>query len=410
MGPDGLHPALPFRLSDNADSPLDLSDLVLLDPVATGFSHAVTGSTTDQFTGAQNDAESVATFVRDFLDRFHRRASPLYLLGESYGGIRGSLVAQLVQLPLYLPLKGLILISPWLSISSTDFTEDDNLVPYFTYFPSYAATAWYHRRAAARYLAMPVGDVFQAAKTFAFGPYRQALELGNEISPQERHAIALQMSDFTGLSPEWLEHLNLRVKDADFASGLLYDQNEQTGLYDARFVGRRLSRQTGAQATDPSDTGTGFPFVSAVNAYLRDELGFQTPYPYVDSANLVWPYNSDGMSFVATHNLSQAFADNPALEVFVASGYYDLVCPMGTVEYERSMLDPASQGHDRMAIHRYESGHMVYINPAALHQLKADLTGFYAATAGGAPVLTATAPPALAGSPAGAAAALRAAR
>ena len=390
MGDDGLHPPIPFELDDNADTPLDLTDIVMIDPVGTGFSHAKKGSTNDQFYGAQVDAESVATFIRKFTDTYKREDSPLYVMGESYGGMRGSLVAQLMQQPLDLPLKGLILVSPCLSSTIYNFNEDDNDVPYYTFFPTFATTSWYQKRAAANYLSMDVESVYQAASVFASGPLRDALAKGNGLKPgmPEFESIAKQISDFTGIPQVEVENLYLRIRDTDYFGLLLKDQNEVVGRFDTRFVGRRLLRQDGTNATDPSDTGTGFIFVSAINDYIRNFLGFTTNHPYVDSADIQsWPMNSDSTEFVATHNLSQAFADNPNLQVFVASGYYDLACPMGTVEYERSRLDPGSNGRDRMAIHHYASGHMVYINPASLHQLKTDLIPFYFQTLSGTVVV-----------------------
>ena len=389
MGADGTNPPLPFQIQDNADTPLDLTDIVFIDPVATGFSSAQPGSTNDQFFGAYNDAESVATFIRTYTDTFKREASPLYLMGESYGGIRGSLVAQILQLPLYLPLKGVIFVSPCLSSTITNFTEDDNDVPFYTFFPTYVTTSWYQGTAGAKYLKMNVDTAYEAAKAFAFGPYRDALAMGNDLTSDQPlfHEIASEISEFTGIPQAQIEKNNLRIRDVDYFGMALESKNEIVGRFDTRYVGRKLTNQTGATANDPSDLQTGFPYVAGINAYLRNELGFTTDLPYVDAASISnWPMNSDGSEFVATHNLSQAFADNPNLEVFVASGYYDLACPMGTVEYERTRLDPQSNGKSRMAIHHYPSGHMIYISPIAMHQMKSDLTGFYALSTAGVPL------------------------
>jgi carboxypeptidase C (cathepsin A) len=389
LGTDGTEPVLPFQLEDNTDTPLDLTDIVFIDPVATGFSAPASGSTPDQFFGAYNDAESVATFIRTYTDTFKREDSPLYIMGESYGGIRGSLVAQILQLPLYLPLKGVIFVSPCLSSTITNFGEDDNDTPYYTYFPSYVTASWYQKTTAGKYQTMDVESAYQAAKTFAFGSYRDALAMGNDLTPDQPlfHQIAQEMSEFTGIPATEIEKRNLRLQDADYFGLALASKNEIVGRYDSRFVGRKLSNQTGANADDPSDLQLGFPYVAAINSYLRNDLGFMTDSPYVDDANVgKWPMDSDGSEFVATHNLSQAFADNPDLQVFVASGYYDLACPMGTVEFERTRLDPDSNGKDRMVVHHYASGHMVYTNPEALKLMKVDLTAFYALSTAGIPL------------------------
>jgi carboxypeptidase C (cathepsin A) len=386
MGPEGLTPVIPFQLNDNADSPLDLTDIVMIDPMATGFSFPEGTTTPDQFFGAQNDAMSVATFIRDFLDRYNRRSSPLYVMGESYGGVRGSMVAQLLQAAFYLPLKGLILVSPWLSSTTTNFAEDDNVVPFVTFFPSYATTAWYQAKhgipskVSPQILAMNDPEqVFRAAKEFADTQYLNALIADGNLEESAYHEVAQSISGFTGISQEVIEDLDLRLRDTDFFNDVLQAQNETVGRFDARFVGHRLSHQDGTTASDPSDIATGLVFVSAINSYLRNDLNFQSQTPYADSGDITsWPFNSDGSELVATHNLSQALADNQKLRVFVASGYYDLACPMGTVEYERDHIDREANGRDRVEIHRYPAGHMMYINPLALRQLKTDLTGFFA--------------------------------
>jgi carboxypeptidase C (cathepsin A) len=387
MGTDGTNPPVPFQLEDNADTPLDLSDMVFIDPVATGFSVPETGSNQDQFFGAYNDAESVATFIRTFTDTFKREDSPIYVMGESYGGIRGSLVAQLLQLPLYLPLKGVIFVSPCLSNTITEFGVPDLDVAYWTFFPTFATTAWYQKVAGAKYLSMDVESTFQAAQNFANTRLADALRLGNALPDAEFHAVAQEMSEFTGIPQSQIEDRHLRLRDTDFFGWELESKHQIVGRFDSRFVGAKLSTQNGATANDPSDLQTGFPYVSAINSYLRNDLGFTTTAPYVDGANITsWPFNSDGAEFDAAANLSQAFADNSKLQVFVIGGYYDLACPIGTVEYERSHLDIDSAGASRMAIHHYPSGHMAYINPIAMHEIKSDLADFYTLTGAGVPI------------------------
>jgi carboxypeptidase C (cathepsin A) len=377
MGSDGVNPPLPFQLENNDDSPLDLTDIVMIDPIGTGYSKAAAGTSADQFFGAKNDATSVATFIRDFRNQYDRLASPLYVMGESYGGIRGSLVTQYLQSTFYIPVKGLILVSPYLSSTTNNFNEDDNDVPYITYFPSYATTAWYQHTLSPELQAMDVDPLYNLAKGFAAGEYRDALSRGNELSAADALTIATQMSYFTGIPVSQIQQWNLRIQDVQFFSGLLYAQRKMVGRFDSRFVRSRLFTQDGATATDPSDSATGYPFVPAVNSYIRNDLGFNLPTPYVDSANIDdWSFGSDAQEFGVMTNLSQAMLDNPSLKVFVANGYFDLACPMGTAEYERDRLDP-SVDPTRMEMHRYPSGHMVYINPVALHQLKLDLTQYF---------------------------------
>ena len=381
-GPAGLTPTIPFQLEDNADSPLDLTDIVMIDPVGTGFSHASGGADISAFLGVQYDAESVATFIRTFQDQNGREDSPLYVLGESYGGIRGPIVTQLLQQALSRPVNGLVLVSPCLSSMVFEFGTDDMDTPYWTFFPTMAAIAHYHGRTDAKFAGLTADQVFNLATTFAQSQYREALEMGNQLLPTDQHFhdVAAQMHEFLGVSQADIEGWFLRVNDTDFFSYVLSDTGTglEVGRYDGRYTGYKLVTETGADADDPSSTAQSFVFAPAIDYYLRGELGVKTTSPYVDMANLpMWPWNADAQEYVSTRNLSIAFADNPQLKVFVASGYYDMACPMGTVEYERTRLDPTTGGASRMFLHRYEGGHMMYTNPVALHQLKQDLNGFY---------------------------------
>jgi carboxypeptidase C (cathepsin A) len=382
-GPDGLTPPAPFQLENNDDSPLDLTDIVMIDPVGTGFSSSEGGSSDMQFFGSSADAESVATFVRDFIDRFDRRPSPVYLMGESYGGIRGTLVTERLQSEYSIPVAGLVLVSPWLSTTTTNFGEIDNDVPYVTFLPSFATTAWYHQRAVSTKSDTDLETVFAAAREFANGRYRDALAQGNALDRGEFHEVAQVLSDFTGIPVARVEALDLRVSDGEFFSALLADESLRIGRYDSRFTGTLLAPtgQRGQGSPDPSDVKLSFPFVSAINYYLRNDLGFGLQSPYIDSGNVdPWPLGQGGGEgageFTVIRDMSQALGENPALRVFVASGFYDLACPMGTVEYERERLDPAIDP-SRMAIHRYPGGHMMYINPPARKALKADLVEFF---------------------------------
>src|SRR5207302_880866 len=123
---------------------------------------------------------------------------------------------------------------------------------------------------------------------------------------------------------------------------------KQVGRYDGRYLGDKMVNETGYGPSDPSDNEQSYAFVGAMNQYLRMDLGFDTDLTYVTAASIdSWPYSSDASQFASTYNLSRAFSDNRKLQVFVASGYYDMACPMGTVEYERARLDVTSGGLGR---------------------------------------------------------------
>src|SRR5262249_38962997 len=158
-------------------------------------------------------------------------------------------------------------------------------------------------------------QVFTSASSFAQGPYREALVMGNQLSgtDQHFHDIAAQMHEFLGVSQADIEAWNLRISDSDFFSHVLSDTGTglEVGRYDGRYTGYKLVKEDGSDASDPSSMAQGYVFGPAIDYYLRQELGVKTTDLYVDMANLPsWPWNSDAQEYLSTRNLSIAFSDN----------------------------------------------------------------------------------------------------
>jgi carboxypeptidase C (cathepsin A) len=378
MGPEGLGGVASANVIDNDSSPLDVTDIVMIDPVATGFSHVEGDAKNEAFFGARNDYASVAAFIQNYLNANNRWTSPKFVMGESYGGIRGSLLAHHLQSDYGIGLAGVILVSPALSWTTLDFSAADNNVPYWSFFPNFATTAWYHKKIAAKYQSMSVADVYTAAKKFADTALRDALDQGENLDQATFDSVAQAVADFSGLSKSKVEELNLRIQDTDFFVGLLEDQRQTIGRFDARYVGQNPTPiRSPADIVDPSDSASGAPFTTAINQYLHLDLQLPIVSPYATVTNVSqWPFDSDGTTFNVLGDLSRALADNPTLRVFIASGYFDLACPMGTVEYELSQLPGGQSIRSRISQTKYFGGHMMYINPSALKALKDDLATF----------------------------------
>lgn len=380
MGSDGLTPPRTLGLIPNEDSLLDVTDIVLIDPVATGFSHTEGQTTNDKFFGIKNDYTSIGAFVQNYLDTYNRWLSPKFIMGESYGGIRGPLLTHYLQDHLNVGIAGLILISPALS-DLTFFGKADNNIPYLTNLPSFATTAWYHSKISPKYKSLTVEEVYSKAKDFAWTTYRDALDQGNIISKSAFEDVAQNLSDFTGISKDKIAANDLKVNDSDIFSGLLENEKQTVGRYDSRFVGNQLSFEGTKWSDDPSGTLVGYPFVAAINDYLRNQLNFKFLSPYAVFADITsWPSESEGELFgtdtIVTPSLAQSLAANPQLSIFIASGYFDLACAMGGVEYEISRLPGRQQYSSRIQHLKYFGGHMMYINPVALKKLKSDLANF----------------------------------
>ncbi|HXQ45629.1 MAG TPA: peptidase S10, partial [Caulobacteraceae bacterium] len=245
----------------------------------------------------------------------------------------------------------------------------------------------YHHR-----LASPPADLpafLREVRDFARGPYALALAQGQELDPAQRQAIAQKLASYTGLSPAYILEADLRVTPQRFRKELLRDQRLTLGRYDDRFTGEDVDAAGESPEFDPSDTGITGAFVAAFHDYVTRELGYVTDLSYRPtyySAGIAWDFNhkagglggssGDNEADVAL-DLSQAMRENPHLLLYSLNGVYDLATPFFGTEYDLShmQLDPALRGNVRFAY--YPSGHMVYLNPDALHAMKADLARFY---------------------------------
>src|SRR4051812_47713119 len=200
MLPDGTMTPPPFELVDNEYTMLDQTDLVFIDPVGTGYSRAAKKDLLKKFWGLKGDLDSVSEFIRMYLTRYERWGSPLFLIGESYGTMRASGLAG-VLIDKGVALNGIALISTVLDFNTLSATPGND-GPYIYYFPTYASTAWYHKKLPADLQQQPLKDVVKQAEDFAAGPYTLALAKGDELPDAERKSVVAQMARFTGLSPQ----------------------------------------------------------------------------------------------------------------------------------------------------------------------------------------------------------------
>jgi carboxypeptidase C (cathepsin A) len=255
------------------------------------------------------------------------------------------------------------------------------------YLPSYAAAAAYHNRSAA-----PPADLaayLRDVREWARGPYALALAKGQDLDPAERTAIAQKMSGYTGLSAEFIVANDLRVSPARFRKALLRDQRLTLGRYDDRFTGVDADAAGESPEYDPSDTGITGAFVASFHHYLTSDLNYQTELSYRPtyySSATQWDFRhrppgsrgpNDSNTADVALDLSAAMRENPHLLLYSLNGIYDLATPFFGTEYDlgHMQLDPQLKANVRFAY--YPSGHMVYLNPQALTQMKADLARFY---------------------------------
>jgi carboxypeptidase C (cathepsin A) len=242
--------------------------------------------------------------------------------------------------------------------------------------PTYAATAWYHRRLGARFA--DLRTLTDEAEEFALGDYARVLLRGSRSSEVERRSVLDRLAAYTGLSTAFLQACNQRVAPHRFFKELLRSERRTVGRLDTRFTGIDSDAAGESPQYDPSYMVIQAPFTAAVNAHIRGELGFESDLPYeVLRGETVrpWNYGEDGNNHYVdvASMLRAAMSWNRDLRVLLASGYYDMATPFAAAEwtFDHMGLDPSLAGNVRMT--RYEAGHMMYINPPSRDRLAREL-------------------------------------
>lgn len=369
----GLGLAPPGRLIDNDQSILDLTDMVFIDPVSTGYSRPAPGQDPKQFHGVNEDIESVAQFIRLWVTRNERWASPKFIAGESYGTTRAAGLAFHLLDRYGMELNGVMLISSILNWQNQEFHAGNDM-PYIIHLPTYTATAWYHKKLAPE-LMKDLTATLREAEDFARNDYAQALMQGDRLPPEKWHETAARLARYTGLSQDYIERSNLRVEIYRFTKELLRDQGKTVGRLDTRFIGSDLDAVGAEPEYDPASVSLDGPYEAALNDYVRRELGFKEDIPY-ERHGKVWPWSFAGYEnqYVnMTEALRGAITRNPHLRVLVTASYYDLATPYFDAFYTVDHLGLPAALRGNVKITTYEAGHMMYIRRADHVKLKRDI-------------------------------------
>lgn len=371
----GHLPPPPFKLGNNDYSILDETDLVLIDPVSTGYSRPLPGEKPKEWHGFKKDISSVGDFIRLYATRYNRWLSPKFLIGESYGTTRASGLAGYLQERHGMYLNGLMLISVVLDFTTLDF-HVNNDYPYVLFLPAYASAAWYHHKLKLR---KPLPALLKEVEGFAAGEYASALLKGDALTKRERTELVEKLARYTGLSPEFIERSNLRINDQHFFKELLRDRGQTIGRLDSRFLGRDRIGVTEQPEYDPLFTNVAAPYTAAFHDYVRSDLNFESDRLYEIITDFVLPWSFaefEGQYVYVGETLRAAMTHNPYLKVFVASGYFDLGTPYFATDYTFSHLGLHESLRQNISMAYYEAGHMMYIHLPSLVQLKKDLATF----------------------------------
>lgn len=380
MGDAGRLTPPPYDLVNNPYTLLEDSDLVFIDPVGTGYSRMVEGEKTKEYHGFKRDLESVGEFIRLYTTRYGRWISPKFLIGESYGTTRAAGLSGYLQERHGMYLNGIMLVSSILEFSTARFNPGNDL-PHVLYLPSLSATAWYHRKLPQDLQHKPLPSVLKEVEAFAEGEYTLALMQGSKLPRAEHQRIAQKLSDYTGLSEEYVLACNLRLEIMRFSKELLRSERKTLGRLDSRFTGTDRDSAGANFEYDPSYAAIQGPYTATLNQYLRQDLGFQSDLPYeiLSGLHQNWSYKEFENQYLNTaETLRKAMSMNPFLRVYVGSGYYDLATPYFATDYTLNhlSLEPHLQGN--IQVHYYPAGHMMYVHRESLAQQAADLKAFIA--------------------------------
>ena len=376
-------PAAPYKLVDNANSLLDVSDLVFIDAPGTGFGRLVGKDAQKAFWGVDEDGGAFARFIARFITKYSRWNSPKFVFGESYGTTRSAVLAKILEEKKSIDLNGVILLSQIFNFNTFIDAAKTNPgvdLPYVLALPTFAATAWYHKKLPQQPSALE--PFLKEVEEFALGPYTHALSQGTDLPDAEKQSVAEKMHDYTGLPVAYLLKANLRVSGGEFEKTFQDETDQTIGRYDTRFTGPTINPLSENADYDPQSAAISSAYVSLLNDYMRRDLKYgenQTYLPDIpESDGGEWNFKHNGNPFGlnVSSDLADGMKTNPRLKVMLNGGYYDMATPFFGAEYEEKHLPIPQSLTKNIEYSWYEAGHMVYVRDECLEQLHDRVAAF----------------------------------
>lgn len=380
----GFTPASPYTLEDNNFSLLDVTDIVMMDPIGTGLSQAVGKSKNKDFWGVDQDIKSISQFIKQFVTENDRWNSPKYLLGESYGTFRNAGVVNYLQESVGMAMNGVIMVSAVFDLRTITFAQGDD-ISYVLNLPTYSATAWYHNKVPNKPASLEA--YLKEARSFAKGEYTQALMEGDGLIGDAREKALTRLSYFTGLSKSYLDKANLRVAEPEFTEELLREERKTVGRLDSRFTGINQDPLNQYSQFDPQSSAISPGYTALFMDYYYNILKVNKANSYHVSAysreGFIWDWKhakNGGVGFPTTPNtgvdLSEAMSRNPNLKVLILNGLYDLATPFYGVEYSIDHLELEKDIKANIIMKYFEAGHMMYVHRPSLELFKKETADF----------------------------------
>ncbi|MBJ2136629.1 peptidase S10 [Paraglaciecola chathamensis] len=384
-GDDGV---APYNLIDNPNSLLAVSDLVFVDPVGTGFSHVIGKGKNQDFWSMGGDTQSMADFIHQWITDNQRWNSPKHILGLSYGTTRAVDVAYFLSAHYGMDVNSLMLLGSALEMAALS-PVDNNFMAYFSFVPTMAAVAHFHGKAGQ---GKTLAEFTAEAETFVINELMPALIMGSRLSKEQKNQVAQRYADFTGLSRDYILKSNLKILIPNYRKELLRDQGLTLGRGDGRITGMEYNNAADSPLIgDPVDYKSSGIYGASFYQYLST-LGVEMDRKYNvwnTQVGKYWDWSPDIKAYsnpqryrVAKRvgiievgsKLGKLMRWNTDLDVFVASGWYDLVTPLFDTKrtFSSNGIVP-----ERVNIHHYSSGHRLWLDVPTQSELLNDLTNFY---------------------------------
>lgn len=373
---DGI-PLPPYESCDNEQCLLDIADLVLVDPVGTGFGRLLDESKKELFYGVEADAEALLTFIQGWLARYNRWHSPKYMVGESYGCTRASIAAGrgstgASDRAFSVPFDGLIMIGNTVSVESR-FGQSPPFYFAVLSIPTLAAVHWYHNNPSDQ----TVEEFVAEAKRFADTEYLLALYQGNTLKGEAREHIVERLIHYTGVSREYLDKRGLIVDIVEYRREVIRHKGRTVARLDGRLTRPLyeplLDEEKWGVRDDPSQ-GKYDPFYQTVLCgEVFPMLGIKWDRNFVNSASMYLNWKREIKGQNTAESLAAAMRRVPGMRSFFVNGWYDLCTLIGPLYYT---LDHADLPRNRTFVKGYKAGHMSYLGEDNIQEVTDDIRTF----------------------------------
>jgi carboxypeptidase C (cathepsin A) len=374
FGAQGDSPSDPAVLVDNPGTWLDVTDMVFIDPVGTGFSRSLVDKdeTKKHFYSIKPDIEYLSRIVYDWLLKNGRMASPKYITGESYGGYRVPRITYFLQTHLGVGINGMVMVSPYLE-PPMDQAPEFSPMPWVTTLPSMAA-ANYERQGKALSPAQ-----MAEVETYARGEFVSDLMKGRR-DPAAVDRIVSKVTAYTGLNPAFVKRSGGRIEVGAFLRELYRDQGKIASVYDSNVTqDDPFPWSAQGRRNDPILDAIIAPTTSAMVDFDTRVVGWKVEGRFNALSYEVgndWEAGVEGTE--ATPDLRQAIAADPKMKVLIVHGWDDLSCPYFV---SRLVIDqmPITGDPNRVKLSVYPGGHMFYSRPASQAAFRTDVLAVFGA-------------------------------